>query len=271
MRRLGAPSVPMPFSPDLERALLPGAEAIVAAAETLPGREPVTVPQHTGRTASRDTPALIGRPVKVARAYEQLADVLRDSIQAGRAAEGERLPSETKLAEQAGVSRSTVREALRILQQGGLIERASPKVMVVSRHIDGPAHRELTAALHRRNVTFHHLHEALLTIEPELTRLATERASDAEIAALRANVDAQERHLEDYVEWCRLDEEFHLAIAEMSGNPALIITRTPITNLLLPGAQPLHQLTVADAPRASATTTGSSPRSRRATRISRPR
>jgi GntR family transcriptional regulator, transcriptional repressor for pyruvate dehydrogenase complex len=52
--------------------------------------------------------------------------------------------------------------------------------------------------------------------------------------ALHDNLAAQQRNLENYAEWCRLDEEFHLAIAEMSGNPALILSRTPMTQLLLP-------------------------------------
>src|SRR4051812_18366086 len=102
--------------------------------------------------------AVLGRRVRVARAYEQLAEALRESINAGTLGEGARLPSEARIAEQAGVSRSTVREALRMLQEAGLIERASPKVMVVSARNDDPSHRELTAALRRRNVTFHHLH-----------------------------------------------------------------------------------------------------------------
>ena len=177
---------------------------------------------------------LIGRRVKVARAYEQLADVLRESINQGVLGEGERLPSEAKLAQQAGVSRSTVREALRTLQEAGLIERSSPKVMVVRCQSEETGHREVTDALHRRNVTFHHLHEALLTIEPELTSLATQRADAGDIAELHRNLNAQQRNLERFHEWCRLDDEFHLAIAEMSGNPALIVARAPISNLLLP-------------------------------------
>jgi DNA-binding FadR family transcriptional regulator len=174
------------------------------------------------------------KPLKLARAYDQLAELLRQSILDGVLSEGERLPSEAKLAEQAGVSRTTVREALRILQEAGLIERPSPKVMIVSPQNDEPGHRELTAALHRRNVTFHHLHEALMTIEPELTRLATERADESDIAALRSNLECQQSNLTNYGRWCALDEEFHLTIAEMSANPALIVTRAPITNLLLP-------------------------------------
>ena len=176
----------------------------------------------------------IQQPVRVMRAYEQLADVLRERIQAGSLREGDRLPSEVALATQAGVSRSTVREALRTLQEAGLIERSSPKVMVVSGQRDEPAHRELEAVMRRRNVTFRHLHEALLVLEPEVTRLATERIDAAGIRALRANLDAQQRCLHDFVEWSRLDLELHSTIAEMSGNPALIVARTPMIQLLVP-------------------------------------
>ena len=195
-------------------------------------------PAPDGRLASaaefRLGDALIGRRVHVPRAYEQLAAVLSESIHQGALRDGERLPSEATLARQAGVSRTTVREALRMLQGDGLIERSSPRIMVVRSAAEDMEHREVTAALRRRNVTFHHLHEALLTLEPLLTRLATERADEDDIAELRKNLEAQERHIEDYHEWCILDIEFHLAIAEMSGNPALIVIRAPITNLLLP-------------------------------------
>jgi DNA-binding FadR family transcriptional regulator len=181
-----------------------------------------------------ETQPIIDQPLRVARAYEKVAEVLRQRILSGALREGDRLPPETALADQAGVSRSTVREALRTLQEAGLIERASPKIMVVRRHDYDPAYRELTHALRRRKVTFHHLHEALLMIEPELTRLAAQRAEPGDIAELHTIVAAQERNIEHFKEWSRLDEEFHLTIAEMSANPALIIARTPITQLLLP-------------------------------------
>src|SRR5690349_15889321 len=107
--------------------------------------------------------------IKIARAYEQLAQLLRERITSGDLHEGDRLPSETALAEQAGVSRSTVREALRILEQDGLVTRRSPRIMVVSDRSEDPVFRELRRELRRRNVTFHHLHEALMTFDPELT------------------------------------------------------------------------------------------------------
>jgi DNA-binding FadR family transcriptional regulator len=173
-------------------------------------------------------------PIKIARAYEQLAGLLRERITSGELAVGDRLPSESALAKQAGVSRSTVREALRILEQGGLVQRASPRIMVVADRSDVPAFRELRRELRRHNLTFHHLHEALLTIDPELTRLAAIRADKGDLEVLHRNLDEQEVHLDHLAEWSRLDVEFHATIAELSANPALIIAREPISQVLLP-------------------------------------
>ncbi len=174
------------------------------------------------------------QPIKIARAYEQLAGLLRERITSGELGVGDRLPSESALAKQAGVSRSTVREALRILEQGGLVERASPRIMVVADRSDVPAFRELRRELRRHNVTFHHLHEALLTLDPELTRFAAIRADRSDLETLHRNLDEQEEHLDHLAEWSRLDVEFHGTIAELSANPALIIAREPISHVLLP-------------------------------------
>jgi len=185
----------------------------------------------------------ISEPVRVARAYEQLAALIRQRILSGELGPGDRIPSEAVLAREAQVSRSTVREALRTLEEAGLVERASPKIMVVRAPTDDPAYRELRRVLRRRNVTFEHLYEALFVLEPELTRLATERAEPGEIRELEANLEAQSQALDDFDEWNRLDQEFHLMIAEMSDNPALVVARAPISDLLMPV---LHRFMTSD-------------------------
>jgi GntR family transcriptional regulator, transcriptional repressor for pyruvate dehydrogenase complex len=187
--------------------------------------------------------SFLGQPVRVTKAYEALASMIRERIVSGELAEGDRIPSESILAREAQVSRSTVREALRTLEEAGLIARASPKIMVVRGGEGDHARREFEDALRRQNVTFKHLHEALLLLEPELTRLATERARTADIADLEANLSAQADSLDDPSTFNRLDQEFHLAIAEMSGNPALVMVRAPISDLL----QPLLERFVASA------------------------
>jgi GntR family transcriptional repressor for pyruvate dehydrogenase complex len=198
---------------------------------------PVTVLPPQPWLPSREMPSppsFIGQPVKVARAYEALAAIIRERIVSGALAEGDRIPSETALAHEAQVSRSTVREALRTLEEAGLIARASPKIMVVRRATDERALDHLKGALQRRNVTFNHLHEALLVLEPELTRLATVRAEAADLERLEAQLASQADSLDDVGGFCRLDQQFHLAVAEMSANPALVMARAPISELLAP-------------------------------------
>ena len=220
-----------------------------------------------GGTGGRDRNGRIVDPVKVARAYEQLAALLRERITSGDLREGERLPSEVALAEQAGVSRSTVREALRTLQEAGLIVAASPRVMVVARRDEDPAFRELRHELRRRNVTFHHLHEALVDARARAGPLrgrARRRGRHPPAAPGRRRRRSATSSTSG--EWSRLDEEFHLAIAEMSGNPALIIARAPII-----AAAASRCCTASSAPRPirstrPATTAASSARSRRAIR-----
>src|SRR3954463_12303314 len=69
----------------------------------------------------RETAGLFA-PVSVARASSSIADQIRQAIVTGKLNEGERLPPERELAEQFGVSRVTVRDALRALEAMGLIE-----------------------------------------------------------------------------------------------------------------------------------------------------
>jgi GntR family transcriptional regulator, transcriptional repressor for pyruvate dehydrogenase complex len=175
-------------------------------------------------------------PVRVSPAYEKLAGVIRERIMTGELKPGDRVPSEVRLADEAGVSRSTVREALRMLQEAGFVERTSPRIMIVRPDTGEPKHHELLRALRRRNVTFHHLYEALRVIEPELSRLAALRADKGEVEGLRRNLTEQEESLDAFLAWNRLDEDFHLGIGRVSGNRTMITARAPITQLLLPTA-----------------------------------
>lgn len=167
-------------------------------------------------------------------AYQRLAEQIREQVERGELVPGARLPSEAQLAKDADVSRSTVREALRMLQESGFVQRVSPRIMVVNGQDDELTQMHVTRALHRHNLTFARLHEALSVLEPELSRLAAERATSADIEQLERNLAAQERALAKFDVWNRLDQEFHLTIAEMSDNAALILARAPVTQILMP-------------------------------------
>ena len=132
---------------------------------------------------------------RVARAYEQLAGRIRGGSSPARSAPGAtgcprswrspaRPPSAAApSARRCGCSRRRASWSARA--------RASSS----SRHPRGdePALREATRGLRHSDVTFDDLHEALLALDPALTRLATERADDAEIERLERHLEEQER------------------------------------------------------------------------------
>lgn len=174
-------------------------------------------------------------PVRQQPLVLQVSEQFRAQIESGAWPRGSRIPGENQLASELGVSRGTVREALRLLQEAGFVERASPRVLVARRpRGDEPALREATRALKQSNVTFDDVHEALLALDPVLTRLATEKAEAAQIERLERHLEEQERVLSQPETWSRLDDEFHLMIAEIAGNVPLLLARRPLTSVLLP-------------------------------------
>jgi DNA-binding FadR family transcriptional regulator len=167
-------------------------------------------------------------------AYEVLAFGIRDKITAGDLQPGERMPSELALASQYSVSRSTVREALRLLEESGLLERPSPKIMRVKAADTSLSSREFTRAMVFGDVTFSELMDALFVLEPALARLAAEHPDEAIIAELNQNLLEQAKHVDDYPTWWRLDQQFHQGIATMSRNRALTTARASIMDTVGP-------------------------------------
>lgn len=114
------------------------------------------------------------------------------------------------------------------------MERTSPRILVVRAHDKEPATKALLQALQRRTVTFATLHEALMLLDPELARLAALRRSDEDLAALRTIVEGQQKNPGDFQKWCRLDENFHVTIAEAGANAPLVLTRATLGVILAP-------------------------------------
>ena len=126
------------------------------------------------------------QPLTREPAYLKVCRAIEDKIVAGDLADGASLPTEADLCEQFAVTRSTVREGLRLLEQTGLIMRGPGKRMFVSR----PKTEDVAAAASRGlslgGATFREVWEGLATLYPPAARLAVERFDAATIEALRA-------------------------------------------------------------------------------------
>ncbi|MDT0316867.1 MULTISPECIES: FadR/GntR family transcriptional regulator [unclassified Streptomyces] len=150
---------------------------------------------------------------------ERVARQLEHDIRSGEIPVGEKLPSERELAERFGASRNVVREALRRLEAQHMIEVAPGRGSFVSEQSPGQA-RSYDALYRAGRPTVRHLIEARIPLEVEIVGLATERADEAELDAMRRANDALLRAT-DVVHKARADLDFHDAIAAASGNPVL--------------------------------------------------
>ena len=157
------------------------------------------------------------------RLYRQIAGQLRTLIGKGEYKAGARLPAERDLARQMGVSRPSVREALIALEVGGLVEvRIGSGVYVLER----PPAPAPVAALPEDSGPFE-LIAARSLVESECAALAAKHATRTQVRAIEEALDHMAAEHERGVMPLGADREFHLRIAEASGNSALgLVVRT---------------------------------------------
>ncbi|MGV6873980.1 FadR/GntR family transcriptional regulator [Pseudochelatococcus sp. B33] len=166
--------------------------------------------------------------------YQLVASSIEKRILEGTFTPGQQLPSELQLAKQLGVNRSTVREAIRVLEQSGLVFRKSARRLVISVPREKDLAQKMTRAMILHEITFLELWEVMLPLEVRAAELAAERASAEETARLETNLAATGRCLEHEAELVALDIEFHYIIAKASRNRALLLAREPIGQLFYP-------------------------------------
>ncbi|MFT3872681.1 MAG: FCD domain-containing protein [Nocardioides sp.] len=178
-------------------------------------------------------------PLNIAPAYRLIYEAIERQIVEGSLRDGEELPSETELAAAFGVTRNTLREGIRLLEQSGYVTRQTGKRLVVTRpHYTGQSHIA-SKALVMHAVTFRELWEVSLLLEAGSAAMAAPRISDDLLLELDRNVEAMRENLEGGREIITLDIEFHNIIGFSCDNKAMELAREPISLLLYPGLKNL--------------------------------
>ena len=169
------------------------------------------------KTGRKPSPAESGAPAAHSRLYQELARRLFDELAAGKYAVGDRLPTERDFCAEYNVSRPTVREAMIALEVQGLLEVRVGSGAYVLRLPGKDDHPGF-------NVTAFELTEARLLFEGEAAALAAANITDAELDRLDALVTriGEEKDGAEISE--EADREFHLLIAESTGNAAVAHT-----------------------------------------------
>jgi GntR family transcriptional repressor for pyruvate dehydrogenase complex len=156
-------------------------------------------------------------PVQNRRIYQQVAEQIQDMILDGTLKSGGKLPSERTMAEQFGVSRNSIREAIRALEILGIVEsRQGGGNFIVAGNSDC-LFEPLSIMFKLHNTTFADLLEIRRGLEMEAATLAAKQKKTVKHRELAATMKAlstagnEERSIE-------LDKKLHLLIAELSGN-----------------------------------------------------
>jgi GntR family transcriptional repressor for pyruvate dehydrogenase complex len=192
----------------------------VATSETNPPEQP----RETALVPGPAAPELFNR-VNVERVSQVIVDRIKVLLREGKLKPGDRLPSERDLCQRFGVSRVTVREALRVLEAGGLVQirvgaRGGAFLTTPSRERLGEGLADL---LSLSPLTAAEVTEARMVFELGIIPLAVERATDEDIADLRDMVEQAQRALGHDAYSMAMSAAFHVRIASCTHNPAIVM------------------------------------------------
>ena len=161
--------------------------------------------------------------IRVAKSFETLADQLREQILSGVILPGQTLPNERELGERTGLSRGSVREALRVLETQGLVAtrlgRNGGRVAV--QPDAGILQDSVDHFIRGQQVEFSKILETIEEIEPSLARLAARHRTAEDIALITALED-QLKATTNALKFHQVNGHWHLAVANASHNPLLI-------------------------------------------------
>jgi GntR family transcriptional repressor for pyruvate dehydrogenase complex len=164
------------------------------------------------------------QPIRSMRLSEIAVDQITALIEEGRLAVGDQLPCERELMQQLGVSRSSVREALRVLESQGLIEvRPGKGAFVVRTVSQGDVLPGLLAWFDEHRDEVLDVIEVREMLESHAGNLAAQRASPEMVARLQDIVAEMRSYLEQgaLLEVTNADRKFHRLLYEASGNQFL--------------------------------------------------
>ena len=148
----------------------------------------------------------------------KLITVFKQLIAEGTLEPGGRLPAERELAESFGVSRSSLRQALKVLEIMGVISQRVGDGTYLNKGADAILREPMEFLILLDSISAHELMEARILVEPELAARAALRASEEDIAEIHKELHAMETAKEDHARFVAHDLLFHQAVFQAAGN-----------------------------------------------------
>ncbi len=157
------------------------------------------------------------------------AEQIVEAIQRGDYPLGSKLPSEFELADQMGVSRPSIREALSALQAMSIIESRPGSGNYVVR-LPSSAEEEDAVHLIESEAGCREVMEAREALEPPVAALVAEKGSSEVLSELKGILDSMREHAarDDFEAYLDADKAFHFALAEAAGNSLVTAALSPL-------------------------------------------
>ncbi len=169
-------------------------------------------------------------PIQARRKSDQIVDQLKSLITKGLLGPGQVFPAERDLSQAFGVSRSSVREAIRTLENLRLIERVGRRRVVVRNLTDELMPPALVDLLVDQPESLIPYYEARLNVERGVIELAAERRTEEDLAAMGRALDRLTEDMQRFGAAVEADMEFHRRLAGASHNPILSHLMTSLLN-----------------------------------------
>lgn len=178
-----------------------------------------------------------GQPPKLQRinrasVKDQALEQLKSYIMSGTLLPGQRLPSERDLAEQLGVGRNSVREALKVLEAVGLVESRIGEGTFLTTNMGTSIGRTIGFSLAVWGGAIVEIHDARLMIEVGAAYAAAERAEQPDLEALAAELQRMENSVERSPEYLEADLNFHRLVGQATHNEIVSRIITDLIDLL---------------------------------------
>lgn len=163
------------------------------------------------------------------KVYTLVIDHIKTLVQEGEIAFGEKLPSERQLMATLGLSRNSIREALRSLENMGIIESRHGQGNILVNHIDQSLGSIFSLLLFMKQCSVKEVHQLRRSIEISAYLLAVKQVQDTQIQALSACLDALADS--DAQNRARLDKQFHDTLIGLSRNHMFILLNDTLSQL----------------------------------------
>ena len=176
-------------------------------------------------------------PIHTPRAFEQICARIRTQLESGALTPGDKLPPERDLAQQLGVGRNALREALRSLEIAGIVrlQKGVKGGAFIRAGNAGQMNQVMQDMLSLGSITVEELTETRLHIQDLVVRLACARATSADFDALTANIERTEAMTRAgrYLDRVECSREFYRLLVAATHNQVLTMMVHSLTEILM--------------------------------------